>query len=170
MDGAPSAADLPLLADLKRRHATITRRGEQYHVTASGPATLNGKAVAEGVAVGLRTGDSLTLGADVGFQFSIPSPLSNTARLVCTSGHRPRERVDGVVLLEQVCQLGPQADHHIVCPRVEAPLILFLKGGRLWCRSPLEWTLDGVPVAGSAPLFAGAVVATETLSFRLEVQ
>jgi hypothetical protein len=179
LDRTQPVADLALLADLKRQHATIGRSGEQYHLTAMGPVALNGHAVAAGangdtnaggIRHDLKAGDELTLGGDVRWQFTIPTPLSNTARLICTSGHRPTERIDGVILLEQFCQLGPQPDHHIVCPRAEAPLILFRKGGQLWCRSPQEWTLDGRSIAGSAALLAGAVAATETLSFRLEVR
>ncbi len=161
-------ADLSLLADLQRRHATIARNSEHYQLETSGPVAINGTPTTRTAL--LRSGDELTLGGDVRWQFTIPTPLSNSARLVCTSGHRPVERIDGIILLEQVCQLGPQPDHHIPCPRAETPLILFRKGDALWCRSPQEWTLDGRPVTGSAALTDGAVAATETLSFRLEMR
>ena len=153
---------MALFADLRSRHAAIERDGENYALTQFGTD-------AGSIRHALRSGDEFTLGPDVRFQFTLPTPLSNTARLVCTSGHRPQERIDGIILLEQVCQLGPQPDHHIVCQKAESPLILFRKGAGLWCRSPQAWTLDGRPVTGAAVLSNGAVVATETLSFRLEL-
>lgn len=165
--GRSSAADLPLLADLQRVHATIERGDEQYRLASHGPATINGLAI-EGEA-GLRSGDEIALNDNVRLELTIPTQLSNTARLVCTSGHRPEQRIDGVVLLEQMCQLGPQDDHHIVCPRAESSFVLFKKGEALWCRSSQEWTLQGRSVSGAAPLEHGALVATESLSFRLEI-
>jgi hypothetical protein len=137
-------------------------------LVATDAARIRHRPQAGSLCYGLRSGDEISLGCDVRLQFDIPSPLSNTARLVCTSGHRPEERLDGLILMEQVCQLGPQPDHHIVCPHAAAPLILFKKGPALWCRSPQEWTLNGRPLTGSAALSHGVVVATETLSFRLE--
>lgn len=180
LDRSLTIADLPLLADLKRRHATILRSGDSYHLISHGHASLGNGAhsasapgqapqLSEESRLELRSGIEFTLGRDVRWQFVIPTPLSNSARLVCTSGHRPAERIDGVILLEQLCQLGPHPDHHIHCPRADTSLILYRKGGQLWCRSPQQWTLNGQPVTGSALLADGAVAATETLSFRLEV-
>lgn len=172
---SPAAADLSLLADLRAKHAAIERCGEEYRLTTFGlaanseTARFSHERDVSGSSHLLRSGDEFTLGVHVRFQFSIPTPLSNTARLICASGHRPSERIDGVILLEQMCQLGPQPDHHITCPRAESPLILFCKGGGLWCRSPQAWTLDGRTVTAPAALHNGAVVATDTLSFRLEV-
>ena len=116
----------------------------------------------------LKSGDKLTLGRDVNFQFTIPTALSNSARLVNTSGHHPLGRIDGVILMEQVCQIGPRADHHIICPQADSELILYRKGDALWCRSPQEWKLNGRTATGSAELNHNAIVETETLSFRLE--
>ena len=161
-------ADLPLLADLRRCHAAIERAGEQYRLIPTGPSTINGETIED--ETGLRSGDEISLGAEVRFQFTIPTQLSNSARLVCTSGHRPEQRIDGIILLEQMCQLGPREDHHIVCPHSEDSFVLFQKRGEVWCRSSEEWTLDGTQMNGSAKLNDGAVVAGESLQFRVELR
>jgi hypothetical protein len=165
--GASSpAADLALLADLSRMHATIERQIEDYRLTLHGTGLLRGaKPTSEAL---LRTGDEVTLGRDVRLQFELPSMLSPSARLTLLSGHRPATRIDGVVLMEQACLIGPQTDQHIVCPRAKSNFVLFRKGDGLWCRSREEWRLEGRPVAGAAMLSHGAVVSTESLSFRVE--
>ncbi|MEZ6067342.1 MAG: FHA domain-containing protein [Planctomycetaceae bacterium] len=161
-----AAADLPLLADLSRVHAAIERAGEQYRLTLLGDGGVVGRP--ESGEQWLRSGDELRLGRDVRLKFEQPSPLSLSARLAVTSGHRPPQRIDGVVLLEQACLLGPGSDQHIVCPRAKVNFVLYRKGTALWCRCPEQWKLDGSAVSGAAELFNGSFVSHDSLSFRLE--
>lgn len=168
VDATRPAADLPLFADLSRIHAAIHRHPEHYTLHGRGPAGINGgDAVDEAL---LRHEDEITLGEDVRLRFEIPSPLSRSARLTLVSGHRPAERNDGLILMAETCLLGPTSDQHIVCPEAAAPLVLFRKEGRLWCRSPEEWKLQGRSQTAAAPLPQGALVTTETLSFRVELR
>lgn len=163
-----AAADLPLLADLHRRHAEIERRGEHYRLLLRGAGQIAGTPF-EGETF-LRSGDEIVLGNDVRWRFRVPSPLSASAVVDFLSGHRPAERIDGLVLLDHACLIGPGSHQHIDCPQAESSLVLFRRGGGLWCRSHEQWTLQGRPVTGAAPVTDGAIVATETLQFRVEIR
>ncbi len=159
-------ADLALLADLKRLHAEVIRCGEHYRLSLAGAGSINAEPVA-GDAF-LRSGDMIQLGEDVRLFFRIPSPLSASAVVEFASSHRPGERIDGLVLFEQTCLLGASSDHHILCPESECPVVLFLRAGRFWCRSRKPWHLNGHPCQEAAPVHDGALIATESLSFRIE--
>jgi hypothetical protein len=161
-------ADLPLLADLARVHATIHRHPEYYLLALAGSGRVNGRPVAHEAL--LRGGEEITLGADVRLRFEVPSPLSASARVTFLSGHRPPERIDGLVLLAETCLLGAAPDHHIVCPEVQTPVVLYRKAGELWCRSPEEWRLEGRALTGAAPLAPGVLVASESVTFRIEMR
>lgn len=161
-------ADLPLLADLARIHARLYRHSEYYLLALEGDGSINGRVVERETL--LRGGEELRLGRDVRLRFEVPSPLSASARLTFLSGHRPAERLDGVVLLAETCLLGPSAEHHIVCPGVRTPLVLYRREGGLWCRSAEEWRLEGRSLTGAAPLAPGALVTNESLTFRIEMR
>ena len=53
-----AAVDVPLLADVSRLHATLTRDPEGYLLHALRPARVNGRTVGKGVASQWRPGDS----------------------------------------------------------------------------------------------------------------
>ncbi len=84
--GPDSHADIPLMGDLSRNHATLVRNGEGYLLQAQHASFVNGKPVAEQVV--LRDGDVIRLGSTVELEFRQPSPVSATARLAIVSRHR----------------------------------------------------------------------------------
>ena len=161
------AADLKLLADLSRQHAAITRSGESFVLTANGPTSVSGKQ-AEGPVV-LRDGDLIELGSGVRLTFRQPSALSASARLEFTSGHRPAKRIDGVILMDQTCLMGPSEDCHIVCPHWEQTVVMFLRNGKLSCRSDEELFVNGSPIESSAPIRDGTVITGAELRLRAEL-
>ncbi len=98
-------ADVPLLGDLSRRHATIVRSGDGYVIRAHHATFVNGRKVSE--ASPLRHGDVVRLGSSVELEFRQPNPMSSTARLEIVSRHRLPLAVDGVVLMGETCIVGP---------------------------------------------------------------
>ncbi|REJ94216.1 MAG: hypothetical protein DWQ34_09055 [Planctomycetota bacterium] len=160
------AADLRLLADLSRRHATLTRSGESFVLTADAPASVNANRV-NGPVV-LKDGDLIELGSGVELTFRQPSALSASARLEFTSGHRPARRIDGVILMDQTCLLGPEEDCHIVCPHWEQKVIVFRRDGKIYCKSNAELFVNGGPVESAAPIRDGSVISGAELRFRAE--
>ena len=61
--GPDSPADVPLMGDLSRSHATLTRSGENYVLQAHNPSFINGKPVTDKSV--LRDGDVIRLGSTV---------------------------------------------------------------------------------------------------------
>ena len=102
--GPDSHADVPLMGDLSRNHATLVRNGEGYLLQAHQASFVNGKPVAEQVV--LRDGDVIRLGSTVELEFRQPSPVSATARLAIVSRHRLPLAVDGVLLMAETCIVG----------------------------------------------------------------
>ena len=105
--GADSNADVPLMGDLSRNHATLVRDGDGYVLQAHHATFVNGKAVAEQAV--LRDGDVIRLGSTVELEFRQPSPVSATARLAIVSRHRLPLAVDGVLLMAETCIVGEAA-------------------------------------------------------------
>lgn len=172
-------ADLKLLADLSRAHASLARSGETYLLAADGPASIGGKPLTQPMV--LRDGDLIGLGDAVRLRFRLPSPLSLSVRLEFDSHHRPARRIDGVLLLDQACILGPADDCHVVCPDWPRRIIIFRRDGKLWCKlgAPAgqpaagdgtdDLYVNGCRVADSAPLRDGSIVTLADARFRIEM-
>lgn len=139
--GRPDAAggvDLPIQADLSRRHAVICREGEAYVLNPVGAVAIDGVA-ASGPTV-LRDGAEIVLGDAVHLKFRRPHALSATAVLDIESSHKTKPAVDGVVLMSDSCIFGPKSHSHIACRNWTSDLVLFRHGSELRCRGhqPLE--------------------------------
>ncbi len=164
--GSDSRADIPLMGDLSRQHATLVRNGEGYLLEAHQASFVNGKRV-DGQVV-LRDGDVIRLGSTVELEFRQPSPVSATARLAIVSRHRLPLAVDGVLLMAETCIVGAAAQAHIPAPALEHPVVLYRQAGTLWCRAPGAFDVDGKTCAARAPLTARSSVLGDGFSFSLE--
>jgi hypothetical protein len=164
--GHDSAADVPLLGDLSRRHASLIRQGDAYVVRAWHPTYVNGRQVV-GTAP-LRDRDVLRLGSSVELVFRQPSPVSATARLEVVSRHRLPLAVDGVILMAETCILGPPPQAHVAAKPAGGPVVLFRQGGRLWCRASGRFEVDGRAETGRAALGPRSRVVGDGFSFGVE--
>ncbi len=164
--GADSQADVPLLGDLSRRHASLIRQGDGYVLRAHHPTFVNGRQVV--AVVPLRDRDVIRLGSTVELMFRQPSPVSATARLEIVSRHRLPLAVEGVILMAETCILGPSPQAHIPASHLEAPVVLFRQGGELWCRVPGTFEVDGKPCLSRSPLTLRSNVLGQGFSFSLE--
>ncbi len=164
--GPDSHADIPLMGDLSRNHATLVRNGEGYLLQAHHASFVNGKPVAEQVV--LRDGDVIRLGSTVELEFRQPSPVSATARLAIVSRHRLPLAVDGVLLMAETCIVGGAAQAHIPAPALLNPVVLYRQAGALWCRAPGAFDVDGKTCAARAPLTLQSSVLGDGFSFSLE--
>jgi len=163
--GADGAADVPLLGDLSRQHATLARDGDGYVLRAHHPTFVNNRRIE---VAPLHDGDVIRLGPTVELEFRQPSPVSSTARLTVVSRHRLPLAVDGVILMAETCIVGPSPQAHIPAPALADPVVLYRQGPALWCRAPGEFEVDGRPYTGRAPLAACSGVLGEGFSFSLE--
>lgn len=165
--GHRGVADLTLLANLSRTHATISRAGEGYVFEPHGSASLGNRTIAEPTP--LADGYTIRLGSNVELKFRLPSVLSNAASLEFVSDHRPVYSVDGVVMMEETCLIGPGRDQHIICPLWSESIVLFRRDDSFFCKSRTPLAIDGKAAPDGGPIHPGAVVSSGSeIRFRIE--
>ncbi len=168
--GAPSfekqSADIALLANVSRHHATLQHSGEDWKLNAHQPTSVSGRTVAD--STNLKSGDQICLAERVRLGFRIPSVLSSSAVIDFESDHRPSHSVDGIILLTDHCLLGPRRDHHVFCSQWSDMVVMFFQDEELKCRSKALLAVDGQTISDVATLKHGSVVTSEELRFRVE--
>lgn len=143
---AGGSADVPIPADILAQHADIERRGEDYVLTALGPARVNGAVVRR---ARLRDGDRVTLGDSASLVFLKPTGMSETAVLRLSARSRLAQDVSTVVLFGGLCLVGPQRTCHIHTREGDSRIVLFDRGGELFVRRAGR---DGRPTGPAEPL------------------
>lgn len=157
--------DVPLFADVSRVHAALTRDAEGYLLEAIRPVQVNGQPAERTL---LRPGDRVTLGACCQLQFQQPVPVSATARLDITSGHRLPLTIDKVFLMADTLLLGPGPQAHVVIPDVRLPIVLYRNKDGLAVKYAGKLTVDGQSGHQRSSLTSTSKVTGEEFSFALE--
>jgi hypothetical protein len=157
--------DVPLLADVARLHAEISRDGEGCVLESSRGALVNGTSSVKSL---LKSGDRVTLGTTCQFLFHQSVAISPTARLELVSGHRLHIAVDGVILMADSVILGPPGESHIIVPWLASPVVLYRAKDGLGVRIPGEFRVDSKVELNRATLPLPSVVSSELLSFAVE--
>jgi hypothetical protein len=163
---ADGSVDVPLLADLSRRHAIIRRDAEAYVLTPLQRTLVDGRQVTESVV--LRDKSLIRLGDAVELRFRKPHALSNTAVLEIVSHHRTEPAVDGIVLMSESCILGPQAHSHVRCRQWTSDMVLFRRGDQLMCRTQAPVEVDGQTCVGQALVSGNCRIESEEFALSLE--
>jgi tetratricopeptide (TPR) repeat protein len=158
-------ADVPLVADVSRLHATLTRDAEGYLLEAVRPVQVNGQATTRAL---LRAGDRVTLGTSCQFQFLQPVPVSASARLDLVSGHRLPVAVDAVLLMADTLVLGSGPQVHITVPDLKQPVVLFRYKEGLGLRHGGRLSVNGERGGDRALLPPQAVINGDEVAFALE--
>ncbi|MBI2479698.1 MAG: FHA domain-containing protein [Planctomycetia bacterium] len=158
--------DVPILADISRRHAKIRRDGEGYTIEPLHVLRLNGKAI-QTQAI-LSDGDEVELGSGVRFRFRRPHALSASARLDLISRHRTQPYADSILLMAESCVLGPRWQNHVVCPDWESDVVLYRQDDELYCRAMDAIEIDGELCDGRGRLNSNSHVAGSDFSMSLE--
>ncbi len=169
--GGPSSndrtpADISLMANITRKHATLTRDKDTWSLEPHAGTRLGDRKIESRVP--LRSDASIHLGSSVELQFRVPTALSSTAVLDFVSGHRPAQSVDGIVLVHENVLLGPGPENHIVCPDWPDSVVLFRRDGDWQCKSRMNLAVDGDIVTDSHVVRAGSVIAGEDFRMRIE--
>jgi hypothetical protein len=158
----PDRPDIAIMAPISRRQVQIVRLAEGFTlIPVGGGSGTSGRL--------LHSGDQFEIGGGVQLRLRIPNPLSQTAVLDIASSHRTEPRCNGVILLDQVCVLGPGADAHIRNPLWPEPLVLFRRNEALWCKATSGLQRNGVPAERELKLENGDVLTTEDLRLRIEL-
>lgn len=151
---AGAEVEIPLLADVSRHHATISRDSEGYVIEPARSVQLSGRDLKAPCA--LADGDVFALGG-VKLKFRRPHPLSSTGRLEFVSRHQTQPSSNAVLLMSETCILGPRQTAHVVCRNWPSEAVLYQRGPELYLRAdskkrggqPLVTRLvPGQPVTG----------------------
>ena len=129
--GSSAEADVPIPADLESHHADIVRRGEDYFLTAYGPALVNHRRVEHTL---LRDGDRIVLGENAKLSFHKPSSKSESAVLRLSHRCRLAQDVGDVVLFRDTCLIGAGATCHVRTREDGGQLVLFERDQALCVR------------------------------------
>lgn len=158
--------DIPLVADVSRLHASLTRDAEGYVLEAVRPIQVNGREVTRTL---LQAGDRITLGASCQVQFRLPVPISATARLDLVSGHRLPLSVDAILLMADTLVLGDGPQVHVSVPDLQQPLVLFRQKDTLGIRHGGKLYVNG-HMTDERLLLSDphATVSGENISFAIE--
>jgi tetratricopeptide (TPR) repeat protein len=158
--------DIPLVADVSRLHASLTRDAEGYILEAVRPIQVNAREATRAL---LQNGDRITLGASCQLQFRLPVPISTSARLDLVSGHRLPLSVDAILLMADTLVLGEGTQVHVNVPDLKQPLVLFRQKDTLGLRHSGKLYING-RTSGERLLLSDpqATVSGENISFALE--
>jgi tetratricopeptide (TPR) repeat protein len=159
--------EVPIQADISRKHAKITRQGEGYVLE-----PLGGKVVLAGKPVTGKTlladGDELMLGDAVKLRFRKPHVLSSSARLEMIGPHRTLPFADAVILMGESCVLGPKWQNHVVCRDWDGDVVLYRADDKIMCRAMESIEIDGHLHDGRGPVRPGSHVVGTDFSLSLE--
>jgi hypothetical protein len=159
--------DVPIQADISRRHIKIRREGEGYVLEPLAPnVTLDGKPLS-GPAL-LSDGDEVVLNDAVRLRFRKPHVLSASAKLEVLSAHRTQPFADGVLLMAESCVLGPKWQNHVVCRDWSGDVVLYRQDERIFCRAMESIEIDGKLHDGRGPVRPGSQVLGTDFSMTLE--
>ena len=167
--GQPAAeggVDVPILADLSRRHAIVRREREAYVLTPLHKTAIDGRIVTEPTV--LRDKSAITLGNGVELRFRKPHALSATAVLEIVSRHRTEPAVDAIVLMSESCILGPQSHSHIRCRDWTGDLVLFRRNDELMCRTQKQVEIEGQTCTGQGAVSGNCRIEGEEFALSLE--
>ncbi len=168
---AEGAVDLPIRADLSRRHCIIRREQEGYvlepvQALSSREIRIDAQPI-EGP-TRLADGNVIDLGQGVKIKFSRPHALSATARLDIVSHHKTQPTADAVLLMSDTCILGPNSHCHVPCKAWQRDVVLYRRDDDLICRTQGPLEIDGQAAGNQAPVTRNARIEGEDFAIRLE--
>lgn len=159
--------DVPIQADVSRKHAKIVRHEEGYVLEPlGGEVVVDGRVANEPVL--LSDGQEIALGEAVKMVFRKPHVLSGSARLEITSGHRSLPHADAVILMGESCVLGPKWQNHVVCHDWASDVVLYRSEDKIMCRASESVEIDGQFHDGRGAVRPGSHVVGSDFSFTLE--
>ncbi|MEC7566779.1 MAG: FHA domain-containing protein [Planctomycetota bacterium] len=160
-----TSVDIPLVADVSRKHATIRRINDQYILEPISPVWIQGVEITK--ATPLSHGDHIQLGS-VQLLYSKPHPLSVTARLDFTNRHGTNPRTDGILLMGDSLIVGNHQHDHVVYPYDDHQIVLYRCPEGLSCRSNQPLQIDEQEETNEGAIYLGSRIKSELISLGLE--
>jgi tetratricopeptide (TPR) repeat protein len=162
-----SQVDVPIQADISRKHVKIVRHGEGYVLEPlGGKVVIDGKPITEPTV--LSDGDEFVLGGAVKLRFRKPHVLSASARLEMISPHRTQPFADAVILMAESCVLGPKWQNHVVCRDWKNDVVFYRNDDKMMCRAMESIEIDGRLHDGRGSVRPGSQVLGSDFSLSLE--
>ncbi len=161
-----SGVDVPVQADIRRRHLRIRRVDNGLIAEPIGSVKRAGKILAESIILYDR--QSLDLGAGVTLQIEKTNPLGNTCRLEFTSRHRTEPWSDAVILMGDAIILGPDRNSHICCPQWKQDIVIFRQGDQLFLRCGETVEINGQTCSGDIALEPNIRISGDDFSISFE--
>jgi len=158
--------DVPILGDISPRHARIHRDGEGYLIEAIREVRVDGRPVRP--VASLSDGCRIELGESVRLIFRRPHALSGTARLDFASRHRTQPSADAVLLMADLCILGPKQHSHVICRQWPGEVIIYRHNDELYCRTAGNFKIDGVLCKDRGQITRDSHITGEGFSLKLE--
>lgn len=158
--------EIPVVGDLSRIHATISRSGEAYVVEPHGPIRVGQRELQS--AHLLSDGDELQLGNSFRVRFRQPHALSGSGRLEFLSGHRTHPSADGVLLMSGSCILGPAPSNHVICREWRRDVMLVRQGQAFAVHVPHTFEVDGKLVDRRAAIGLDSRIQGDDFCLSLE--
>ncbi|MFT4511982.1 MAG: hypothetical protein ACI89X_000688 [Planctomycetota bacterium] len=170
-----ATADLPVLANIAGRHATI-RRSMSFHggmedsiIAEQGEVRVGTKKVQKHV---LKTGDKVHLGPALGMLYQKPTSRSLTSRLLFQSGFQVAG-TDRILLMKDRGRdgrilIGPGRDVHVTVAKATGEVEIFASNSgqmRIFCEQ--GGSIDGTVFKGEHPVAAGQVIEACGITFLL---
>ncbi|MBT4693526.1 MAG: FHA domain-containing protein [Planctomycetaceae bacterium] len=162
---AGSTVDIPLLGDVSRNHARIRRIDDQYILEPISTVRVRGSEIT--TETPLHNGDQIQFG-NVELLFHKPHPLSATAKLEFTTGHRTHPRTDGILLMADSLIIGNRNHDHVVYPYDEHQIVLYRSEQGVACRSDQPIDLDEKHEQSVGPVFLGSKIKSDYISLGIE--
>ena len=161
-----TSIDIPILGDLSRQHAKISRDGGDYLIEPFEPIWINGKLINSRAL--LTDGVELQLGQGIKFRFRKSHALSSTARLDFLSRHRTQPFADGILLMAESCVLGPCAANHIICQTWPEDVVLYRQEEELYCQTTETLEIDGQSCDGRGRITPRSRISGSEFALSLE--
>lgn len=162
-----SGIDIPVVGDLRRRHARIELKEGEHLISPAGHLKVDGNSRRAGCSP-LEDGQEIQFGERVKLKYAQPHPLSQTARLDFTSGNRTSPWSDGVLLMAQTIILGPSNRNHVHCPGWQKTLVIFRRKEQWMCRTSGEFEIDSKTFVDEGPIFLDSTISGDDYSLTLE--
>ena len=160
-----SQVDIPLVADVSRKHAKIRRINDQYILEPISPVWIQGVETTN--VTPLNHGDHIQLGS-VQLLYTKPHPLSATARLDFTNRHGTNPRTDGILLMGDSLIVGNRQHDHVVNPYDDHQIVLYRCPEGLRCRSDQPLQIDEQEETNEGTVYLGSRIKSELISLGLE--
>jgi tetratricopeptide (TPR) repeat protein len=157
--------DIGIQADIPRQTAALQRENEGYLVESSRTISLNGKPTEKSL---LQCKDRIELAPKVGFDFRLPVPGGNSARLEPLTARRLPNGIDGILLMHEWLLLGPSNVSHVLIPDLKSNLSIRRKADQLFIGFAGEFLVNGLAAKDRVEIDGMTVVEGDGFSFAVE--